>query len=152
MNKNELISAVAEATGVSKKDTDAVIKATFEAITKAMANGEKVQLIGFGTFETRARAERTGIRSGITSGIRSGRVSSPSVTLGDTMGWVGIAPGVGVASISALLAHPVSSAAVSISSAMSIQCFFIAIASSQLLCARRRWIIDGNIKLEKLRA
>ncbi len=61
MNKNELISAVAEATGVSKKDTDAVIKATFEAITKAMANGEKVQLIGFGTFETRARAERTGI-------------------------------------------------------------------------------------------
>ncbi len=61
MNKNELISAVAEATGVSKKDTDAVIKATFEAISKAMADGDKVQLIGFGTFETRERAERTGI-------------------------------------------------------------------------------------------
>jgi DNA-binding protein HU-beta len=61
MNKNELISAVAEATGVSKKDTDAVIKATFDAITKAIANGDKVQLIGFGTFETRERAERTGI-------------------------------------------------------------------------------------------
>ena len=61
MNKNEPISAVAEATGVSKKDTDAVIKATFEAITKAMANDEKVQLIGFGTFETRERAARTGI-------------------------------------------------------------------------------------------
>ena len=61
MNKNELISAVAEATGISKKDTDAVIKATFDAIAKAMANGEKVQLIGFGTFETRDRAARTGI-------------------------------------------------------------------------------------------
>ncbi len=61
MNKNELISAVAEATGVSKKDTDAVIKATFEAITNAIANGDKVQLIGFGTFEARERAARTGI-------------------------------------------------------------------------------------------
>ncbi len=61
MNKNELISAVAEATGISKKDTDAVIKATFEAITNALANGEKVQLIGFGTFETRAREARVGI-------------------------------------------------------------------------------------------
>ena len=61
MNKNELIAVVAEAAGVSKKDADAVIKATFEAITTAIANGDKVQLIGFGTFESRERAERTGI-------------------------------------------------------------------------------------------
>lgn len=60
MNKAELISAVAEASGVSKKDTEAVIKATFEAIEKAMVNGDKVQVIGFGTFETRERAERVG--------------------------------------------------------------------------------------------
>ena len=58
MNKNELIAAVAEATGVSKKDTDAVIKATFEKITEAMVAGDKVQLIGFGTFEARERAAR----------------------------------------------------------------------------------------------
>lgn len=60
MNKAELISAVAEASGVSKKDTEAVIKATFEAIEKVMVNGDKVQVIGFGTFETRERAERVG--------------------------------------------------------------------------------------------
>lgn len=60
MNKAELIPAVAEASGVSKKDTEAVIKATFEAIEKAMVNGDKVQVIGFGTFETRERAERVG--------------------------------------------------------------------------------------------
>ena len=43
-----------------KKDTEAVIKATFDKITTAMVNGDKVQLIGFGTFETRERGERTG--------------------------------------------------------------------------------------------
>lgn len=60
MNKAELITAVAEASGVSKKDTEAVIKATFEAIEWAMVNGDKDQVIGFGTFETRDRAEREG--------------------------------------------------------------------------------------------
>lgn len=60
MNKTELITAVAEAAQVSKKDTEAVIKATFEQIEKAMAAGDKVALIGFGTFETRERAARVG--------------------------------------------------------------------------------------------
>ena len=60
MNKNELIAAVAEATGVSKKDAEAVVKATFEKITEAMAAGDKVQVVGFGSFETRERGERTG--------------------------------------------------------------------------------------------
>lgn len=60
MNKAELIAAVAEASNISKKDTEAVVKATFEVIEKAMANGDKVQIVGFGTFETRDRAEREG--------------------------------------------------------------------------------------------
>lgn len=60
MNKNELIAAVAEATGISKKDTTAVVGAVLDKITEAMAAGDKVQLIGFGTFETRDRGERTG--------------------------------------------------------------------------------------------
>ena len=60
MNKNELISAVAEATGISKKDTAAVIGATLDKITEAMVAGDKVQLVGFGTFEVRERPERTG--------------------------------------------------------------------------------------------
>ena len=60
MNKNELIAAAAEATGVSKKDTDAVIKATLDKIAEAMVAGDKVQLIGFGTFEVKESAEREG--------------------------------------------------------------------------------------------
>ncbi len=60
MNKKELVSAVAEASGVSKKDTEAVISAFTEVVGDAMKNGEKVQLVGFGTFETTQRAARIG--------------------------------------------------------------------------------------------
>ena len=60
MNKAELIAAVAEKTGMSKKDTEAVIAATLNTITEALAEEEKVQLVGFGSFEVKKRAERTG--------------------------------------------------------------------------------------------
>lgn len=60
MNKTELIEAIVAKTGASKKDADAMVKATFDAITEAMAKGDKVSLIGFGNFEVRDRAERTG--------------------------------------------------------------------------------------------
>lgn len=58
MNKNELISAVAEKTGLSKKDSEKALNAALETITAKVAEGEKVQLIGFGTFELRERAEK----------------------------------------------------------------------------------------------
>lgn len=61
MNKKDLVAVVSEAAGVSKKDTEAVVKATFEAIENALVKGDKVQLIGFGTFEVRTRGARTGI-------------------------------------------------------------------------------------------
>ena len=60
MNKAELINAVAAAADVSKKDAEAVISATLDAITEALKEGEKVQLVGFGSFETKARAARIG--------------------------------------------------------------------------------------------
>jgi DNA-binding protein HU-beta len=60
MNKAELIAAVAEKTGLSKKDTEAVVSATFDTIVAAMAEEEKVQLVGFGSFEVKKRAERIG--------------------------------------------------------------------------------------------
>ena len=60
MNKAELIAAVAEKTGLSKKDTESVVSATFETIVAAMAEDEKVQLVGFGSFEVKKRAERIG--------------------------------------------------------------------------------------------
>ncbi len=60
MNKAELINAAAEKTGLSKKDTEAVITAALEAITESLQQSEKVQLVGFGSFEVKARAERIG--------------------------------------------------------------------------------------------
>ena len=60
MNKTELIAAVAEKTGMSKKDTEAVISATLGTITAALHEEEKVQLMGFGSFEVKKRAARTG--------------------------------------------------------------------------------------------
>ncbi|HIT01914.1 MAG TPA: HU family DNA-binding protein [Candidatus Enterenecus merdae] len=60
MNKAELINAAAEKAGLSKKDTEAVITAAIDVITAALCEGEKVQLVGFGSFETKNRAARIG--------------------------------------------------------------------------------------------
>ena len=60
MNKTELIAAVAEKADLSKKDAEAAITAAVEAITGALIEGEKVQLVGFGAFEVKSRAERIG--------------------------------------------------------------------------------------------
>jgi DNA-binding protein HU-beta len=60
MNKTELIDAVAEKANASKAAAGAVIAAALEAITEAVAKGESVQFIGFGTFSVQERAARTG--------------------------------------------------------------------------------------------
>ena len=60
MNKGELIDAIAAKTQSTKKEVDAVLTATIEAIMEAVSSGEKVTLVGFGTFEPRQRAEREG--------------------------------------------------------------------------------------------
>ena len=60
MNKAELINAVAEKAALSKKDSEAAVNAALEAITAALADGEKVQLVGFGSFEVKKREERVG--------------------------------------------------------------------------------------------
>lgn len=60
MNKTDLINKVAFETEISKKDVDAVISATLAAITNALKEGDKVQLIGFGNFEVKATAAREG--------------------------------------------------------------------------------------------
>lgn len=60
MNKTQLIDVVANKTGLKKKEADAAVVAVFEAIEDALKSGEKVQLIGFGTFEVKERAARTG--------------------------------------------------------------------------------------------
>lgn len=59
MKKTELITAVADKMGMKKSDADKVVNAVIDTITDALKAGDKVQLIGFGTFETRKRAGRT---------------------------------------------------------------------------------------------
>lgn len=60
MNKTELIEVVAQAADLKKKDAEAAVNAVLEAFENALVNGEKVQLIGFGTFEVKSKAARTG--------------------------------------------------------------------------------------------
>ena len=60
MNKTELIAAVAAKTGLSKKDAERAVAATFESISASLAKGDRVQLSGFGTFEVKERSARVG--------------------------------------------------------------------------------------------
>lgn len=60
MTKVELIAAVAESAGLSKKDAEKAVNSTLNAITEALKQGDKVSLVGFGTFEVRERPERMG--------------------------------------------------------------------------------------------
>ena len=60
MNKTELIAAVAEKAGLTKKDAERVVNATLEAITESLVKGDKVQVSGFGIFEVKAREARVG--------------------------------------------------------------------------------------------
>ena len=60
MNKADIIAAVAESAGLSKKDAEKAVTAFIDTISEALVKGDKVQLVGFGAFETKERAARTG--------------------------------------------------------------------------------------------
>lgn len=85
MNKTELIAAVAAKTGLTKKDTEATVSAALESIVAALAEGDKVQLPGFGTFEVKHREARTGRnpRTGETMEIAAS--NAPSFKPGKAM-------------------------------------------------------------------
>ena len=76
MKKTELIAAVAEQSGLSKKDAEKALSATIDTIVKAVAEGDKIQLTGFGTFEQRQRNARTGVdpRTGNSIEIAASKV------------------------------------------------------------------------------
>ena len=76
MKKTELIAAVAEQSGLSKKDAEKALNATIDTIIKAVAEGDKIQLTGLGTFEQRQRNARTGCdpRTGNTIEIPASKV------------------------------------------------------------------------------
>ena len=76
MNKTELIAAVAEKTGLTKKDAEKAVKAFTDVVTEALVKGDKVQIVGFGTFEVSERAAREGRnpRSGETMTIAASKM------------------------------------------------------------------------------
>ena len=60
MNKNELVASVAEKAGLTKKDAEKAVNAFVETVQESLVEGNKIQMIGFGTFEVKERAARTG--------------------------------------------------------------------------------------------
>lgn len=82
MNKGQLIDSIAAKTGLKKKDAEAALAAVVESIQEALKNGEKVQLVGFGTFGVKARAARTGINPKTGEKIVIAATKTPAFTAG----------------------------------------------------------------------
>ncbi len=82
MNKTELINAVAAKAEISKKDADKAVAAVLASIEEALVAGEKVQLIGFGTFEVKERAARTGHNPKTGEAIEIAAAKLPSFKAG----------------------------------------------------------------------
>ena len=85
MTKAELIAAVAEKSGFSKKDSEKAVAAVVDAITEALKNGERVALVGFGTFETKTRGERKGINPITKEEITIAAATVPSFKAGKAL-------------------------------------------------------------------
>lgn len=85
MNKTELVAAIAEKAGISKKDADKALAALLETVTDEMKKGEKIQLVGFGTFEVRERAERTGINPQTKQTIKIAASKNPVFKAGKAL-------------------------------------------------------------------
>ena len=85
MNNTELIAKVVEETQLSKKDAAAAVNATFAAITGELVKGEKVAVLGFGTFETRARAARVGRNPATGDSIKIKASKAPAFKAGKAL-------------------------------------------------------------------
>ncbi|MBQ7847495.1 MAG: HU family DNA-binding protein [Clostridia bacterium] len=85
MTKKELISALAEKTGFTKKDAEAALNATLAAITEELAAGNEVQLTGFGTFSVKTRGPREGFNPKTGEPIQIGESKSLSFKAGKTL-------------------------------------------------------------------
>ena len=85
MSKTELIAAVAEKAGLTKKDAEKAVNATLEAVTETLQAGEKVAIVGFGTFETRDRAARDGLNPATKEKIRIAAATVPAFKAGKAL-------------------------------------------------------------------
>ena len=84
-SKKELVSTIAEKAGLTKKDAEKAVNAFGEAVTEFLAKGEKVQLIGFGTFETRERAAREGRNPQTGEAIQIAATTVPAFKAGKAL-------------------------------------------------------------------
>lgn len=85
MTKSELIASVAEKTGLTKKASEEVLSAIVDTISDSLVKGEKVQLVGFGTFEVRERAARTGINPQTKEKITIEATKTPAFKAGTSL-------------------------------------------------------------------
>jgi DNA-binding protein HU-beta len=85
MNKAELVNAMATETGVSKKDVEKVLNSFINVVSNEMANKGKVQLVGFGTFETRERAARKGLNPQTKEEIKIPACTVPAFKAGKAL-------------------------------------------------------------------
>ncbi len=85
MNKTELVAAVAAKAELSKKDAEAAVNAVFDSVKDALAEGDKVSLIGFGTFSVKTRAARTGLNPRTKETIEIPESKVPSFKAGSTL-------------------------------------------------------------------
>ena len=85
MNKTELIAAMAEKSELTKKDAGAALEAFTAAVEEALKAGDKVQLVGFGTFEVKARAARTGINPQTKKPVKIAASKTPTFKAGKAL-------------------------------------------------------------------
>ncbi len=85
MTKADLINVVAQKAGFTKKDSEIAVSAVLEAVTEALAGGDKVSLVGFGTFEVKNRAERKGINPRTKEEISIAASKLPSFKAGKVL-------------------------------------------------------------------
>lgn len=85
VNKTDLVNSVAEKAGLRKQDAEKAVNAVFEAIEEALGKGDRVALVGFGTFEVRKRAARTGRNPQTGEAISIGEAKVPAFKAGKSL-------------------------------------------------------------------
>jgi DNA-binding protein HU-beta len=85
MNKQELVANIAEKKGLTKRDVEQVVNGFLDEITEALSSGDKVQFVGFGTFETRKRAARTGRNPQTGEAIEIAEATVPAFKAGNKL-------------------------------------------------------------------
>ena len=85
MNKTELVTAMADQAGLTKKDAEAALKAFVDVITEGLKNGEKISLVGFGTFDVAERAAREGINPATGKKIQIAASKAPKFKAGKAL-------------------------------------------------------------------